>query len=135
MKGAYLEQIIAHLVTKGVAAYEPPRQTRSVLLYWRKLEEWAEVLHEWVFGFMYDPLTRAETGPCTGCEHWPDQHNPDVLRDHGAADRVATVRYTAYVAQDGDWDTCEDGSCTDYCHCGRRGCEVLLAEEIADPAE
>ncbi|KZV69702.1 ESCRT-II complex vps25 subunit [Peniophora sp. CONT] len=47
VKGGYLEHILAHLVTKGVAAYEPPKQTRSVLLYWRLPEEWAEVLHEW----------------------------------------------------------------------------------------
>ncbi|KAF9014096.1 ESCRT-II complex subunit-domain-containing protein [Cyathus striatus] len=44
----YLFAIIAAMVTKNVAAYEPPKQDRSVLLYWRLPEEWAEVLHEWV---------------------------------------------------------------------------------------
>ena len=36
------------MVSKGLAEYEPPKQTRSVLLYWRSQEEWAEALHEWV---------------------------------------------------------------------------------------
>ena len=36
------------MVSKEVAVYEPPKQTRSVLLYWRLPEEWAEVLHGWV---------------------------------------------------------------------------------------
>ncbi|KAJ8496039.1 hypothetical protein ONZ51_g1334 [Trametes cubensis] len=33
--------------TKGHAVYEPPRQTSSVLLYWRTPEEWAQVLYDW----------------------------------------------------------------------------------------
>ena len=36
------------MVEKNVAAYEPSKQTRSVLLYWRRPEEWAEALHSWV---------------------------------------------------------------------------------------
>jgi len=36
------------MVAKDLAVYEPVKQTRSVLLYWRLPEEWAEVLHEWV---------------------------------------------------------------------------------------
>jgi len=33
---------------KNLAVYEPPKQTRSILIYWRLPEEWAEVLYEWV---------------------------------------------------------------------------------------
>jgi ESCRT-II complex subunit VPS25 len=36
------------MVRKNLAVYEPPKQTRAVVLYWRLPEEWAEVLHEWV---------------------------------------------------------------------------------------
>ena len=36
------------MVAKNLAVHEPAKQTRSVLLYWRLPEEWAEVLHEWV---------------------------------------------------------------------------------------
>ncbi|TEB22013.1 ESCRT-II complex, vps25 subunit [Coprinellus micaceus] len=43
----HLESILTAMVVKGVAAYEPAKQTRSVLLYWRLPEEWAEVLHQW----------------------------------------------------------------------------------------
>ncbi|TFY61503.1 hypothetical protein EVJ58_g4475 [Rhodofomes roseus] len=38
---------MADMVSKNLAVYEPPRQTRTVLLHWRLPEEWAEVLHEW----------------------------------------------------------------------------------------
>lgn len=31
-----------------MAVYEPTKQTRSVLLFWRQPEEWAEALHAWV---------------------------------------------------------------------------------------
>lgn len=35
------------MVSKNKAMYEPVKQTRSVLLFWRLPEEWAEVLHDW----------------------------------------------------------------------------------------
>jgi ESCRT-II complex subunit VPS25 len=44
----HLSHILSTMVGKNVAAYEPSRQTRSVLLYWRLPEEWAEALHSWV---------------------------------------------------------------------------------------
>ncbi|EIN03837.1 winged helix DNA-binding domain-containing protein [Punctularia strigosozonata HHB-11173 SS5] len=43
----YLAYILSELVKRKQAVYDPPRQTRSVILYWRLPEEWAEVLHEW----------------------------------------------------------------------------------------
>lgn len=45
---SHLENVLSAMVSKGVAAYEPAKQTRVVLLYWRLPEEWAEVLHQWV---------------------------------------------------------------------------------------
>ncbi|KAF5389134.1 hypothetical protein D9757_004988 [Collybiopsis confluens] len=45
---SYLSYILAQMVSQKVAAYDPPKQDRSVLIYWRLPEEWAEVLHEWV---------------------------------------------------------------------------------------
>jgi ESCRT-II complex subunit VPS25 len=36
------------MVERNVAVYDPSKQTRSVLLYWRLPEEWAQVLHGWV---------------------------------------------------------------------------------------
>lgn len=44
---SHLAHIMEDMVTKNKAVYEPARQTRSVLLYWRTPEEWAEVLHNW----------------------------------------------------------------------------------------
>ena len=44
----YLSDILAAMVDRNVAAYEPAKQTRAVLVYWRLPEEWAEVLYDWV---------------------------------------------------------------------------------------
>lgn len=44
----YLTFLLEALVTKNSASYEPPKQDRAVLLYWRTPEEWGEVLHKWV---------------------------------------------------------------------------------------
>ncbi|KAI0339559.1 ESCRT-II complex vps25 subunit [Trametopsis cervina] len=44
---SHLSAILADMVSKNIAIYEPIRQTRSVLLYWRTPDEWAEVLHSW----------------------------------------------------------------------------------------
>lgn len=48
LKAPYLSSILASLVAQGLAIYDPPKQTRSVLLYWRLPSEWAEILFEWV---------------------------------------------------------------------------------------
>ncbi|KAF8972780.1 ESCRT-II complex subunit-domain-containing protein [Flammula alnicola] len=44
----HLSDIIAVMVDRNLATYEPPKQTRSALIYWRLPEEWAEVLYDWV---------------------------------------------------------------------------------------
>jgi len=44
----HLSNIISTMVSKNLAAYEPPKQTRSALIFWRLPEEWAEVLYDWV---------------------------------------------------------------------------------------
>jgi len=49
MLSAYLSDILATMVGKNVAAYEPAKQTRAVLVYWRLPDEWAEVLYDWAF--------------------------------------------------------------------------------------
>jgi len=44
---SHLSYLFTEMIAKNMAAYEPVKQTRSILLYWRLPEEWAEVLHEW----------------------------------------------------------------------------------------
>ncbi|OCH87539.1 ESCRT-II complex vps25 subunit [Obba rivulosa] len=44
---AHLASLIADMVSKNLASYDPPNQTRSVLLWWRQPDEWAEVLYQW----------------------------------------------------------------------------------------
>jgi len=36
------------MVSEGAAFFEPPRQTRSVVVCWKTVEEWAEMLFDWV---------------------------------------------------------------------------------------
>lgn len=43
----HLSRLLAVMVTQNLAVYEPPKQTRTVLLYWRLPEEWADVLYDW----------------------------------------------------------------------------------------
>ena len=44
---SYLESILAAMVTKNQAAFEPPKQTRAAIIFWRTPEEWADVLYTW----------------------------------------------------------------------------------------
>ncbi|KAI3616420.1 vacuolar protein-sorting-associated, partial [Moniliophthora roreri] len=45
---SYLTYLMETMVARGFAEYDPPRQTKSVLLYWQSPDEWAEALHSWV---------------------------------------------------------------------------------------
>jgi ESCRT-II complex subunit VPS25 len=45
----HLSNILEAMVQQNLAVYEPPKQTRSVLVFWRLPEEWAEVLYDWVW--------------------------------------------------------------------------------------
>ncbi|KAH7922619.1 ESCRT-II complex vps25 subunit [Leucogyrophana mollusca] len=47
MLPSHLSSILASMVSKNLAVYEPPKQIHAVLLYWRLPEEWADVLHSW----------------------------------------------------------------------------------------
>lgn len=50
LKKRHLEDLTRIMVTAGDAAYEPEKQTSTILLYWRRPEQWAETIHEWVRG-------------------------------------------------------------------------------------
>lgn len=50
---SHLLSLMASMVSQNLAVYEPPKQTRAVILYWRLPEEWAEVLHEWVISVKF----------------------------------------------------------------------------------
>lgn len=43
-----LKQLLAHMATEGSAAADPPKQTTTYLLYWRKPEEWGQLIYDWV---------------------------------------------------------------------------------------
>lgn len=67
---SHLSYIMADMVSKNLAVYEPAKQTRSVLLYWRSPEEWAETLHGWVrrdiIAKLCDYLTARSQADSTG---------------------------------------------------------------------
>jgi ESCRT-II complex subunit VPS25 len=44
----HLAHLLGVMISKDLAVYEPAKQSRATLLYWRLPEEWAEVLYEWV---------------------------------------------------------------------------------------
>ncbi|PCH44517.1 ESCRT-II complex vps25 subunit, partial [Wolfiporia cocos MD-104 SS10] len=47
LRTSHLSYLLADMVSRNMAIYDPPKQTHCVLLYWRLPGEWAEVLHEW----------------------------------------------------------------------------------------
>ena len=49
----HLDYLIKTMVVEGAAFYEPAKQTRSVIICWKKVEEWAETLYDWVRVFFF----------------------------------------------------------------------------------
>lgn len=43
-----LKQLLAHMAAEGSAAADPPKQGAMYLLYWRKPEEWGQLIYDWV---------------------------------------------------------------------------------------
>jgi hypothetical protein len=68
---------MAALVAKNLAVYEPSKQTRAVLLYWRLPEEWADVLHAWVSTSFHRNLN--DLSSHTGNSNRPTKHHPHFL--------------------------------------------------------
>ena len=74
-----MEQLLVALVLHSEAFYEPAKQTRIVMLLWRTVDEWAEVLHSWVHlppAFVLGALTPQLAGRFDGAT----QHNINILR-------------------------------------------------------
>lgn len=43
-----LRQLMAHMAKEGHAAADPPKSTSTYLLYWRKPEDWGQLIYDWV---------------------------------------------------------------------------------------
>lgn len=109
------------MVRKNLAVYDPPKQTRAVVLYWRLPEEWAEVLHEWVRA--PDPikslpwLTLRAPPPLSlsglslrlsisaGDENRTVEHDTDVLRDFEPTRAVCALGNSRVASAGFDLDT------------------------------
>ena len=79
---SHLAQLLATMVAQNVAAYEPPKQTRAVLLFWRQPEEWAEVLYNWVT--CPHTVQALFLMPSLGDGNRATQHHIDFLRYYGS---------------------------------------------------
>lgn len=103
------------MVQRGCAAYEPSKQTSSVLLYWRLPEEWADVLHRWVcIAFFQNDGWNVEL--LSGDRHWPAKHDHDLLRDHRPSDCFTPLRHTRFSAKEGDIDLVQERKGPDNQH-------------------
>ncbi|WVQ79893.1 hypothetical protein IAT38_001993 [Cryptococcus sp. DSM 104549] len=43
-----MKQLLTEMVKNGEAAPDPPKQDTRYLLYWRKPEEWGDIIYHWV---------------------------------------------------------------------------------------
>lgn len=119
---SYLSFLLAALVTKNQANYEPSKQDRSVLLYWRTPEEWGEVLHEWVSLLtVIQGIAMLIISFCrftrTGYHDRAAQHYPDFLRDRLPSHRFCAFWDTDCTPSESHCESIEDWARTDY----RRG--------------
>ena len=77
---SHLSNLMETMVAKNQAAYEPPKQTRSVLIYWRLPEEWAEVLYDWVCNSLFCfPFSFLISFDCIGGLDGTTEYHPDIL--------------------------------------------------------
>ena len=67
----YLSFLLSQLVLRNQAAYEPSRQTHSVILYWRTAEEWGDILHNWVSLIENSYPLVLILYYCEGDSYWP----------------------------------------------------------------
>ncbi|CAG8475752.1 8706_t:CDS:2 [Ambispora gerdemannii] len=44
-----LQEIISEMVKEGTAEWDPPNKKTSAIIHWRKPEEWATLIYNWVF--------------------------------------------------------------------------------------
>ena len=122
LKSTQLADIIDIMVRKNLAIYEPPKQTRAVVLYWRLPEEWAEVLHEWVRAPFPIPFLHLNqlfsTSPSpfvwslsfslslsAGDENRTGEHDTDVLRDYESTRAVCALWSSRVASTQCDIDT------------------------------
>ncbi|KAI5451166.1 hypothetical protein NCC49_002042 [Naganishia albida] len=43
-----IKQFVSHLLKEGLISPDPPGQSSTYLIYWKKPEEWASVIYAWV---------------------------------------------------------------------------------------
>jgi hypothetical protein len=89
----HLESILSRLVSNKLAEFEPPNQTRSVIVYWRKPEEWAEALHDWVSINLMSILTRHRSS--AGESNRAVQYYFDSVRDTEPRHPLSLYRHSS----------------------------------------
>ncbi|KAJ9108064.1 hypothetical protein QFC20_003633 [Naganishia adeliensis] len=43
-----IKQFVSHLLKEGLISPDPPQQSSTYLIYWKKPEEWASIIYTWV---------------------------------------------------------------------------------------
>ena len=146
LKPGLLAHILGIMVSKNLAVYEPAKQTRAVLLYWRLPEEWAEVLHEWVRVSLFPSHHNTQGGLC-GSRLWPHpylpcwgpvvfagdvngaaEHDLDVVRDRESSCVVCVVGDPRVATPQCDCDTRQERSSPTHQHSRWGRCTTLSAQ-------
>ena len=123
---SHLSALISSMVSNNLAVYEPSKQTRSVLLFWRQPEEWAEVLHAWVGTIDGASFSDAHFGP--GLVFGTNEYDPHFLRHYRAACAITTVWHSNNTSSQGNQYPCQVWPCSDDCHCRWRRREIPLGD-------
>jgi hypothetical protein len=90
------------MVAAGSAEYDPPKPAKgqlpsAAMVLWRKPEEWANLIYDWVSFDCCHPLPSSSLSPasltmtfdCTGQGEWPHKQYYDILRaDRGRRSRT-----------------------------------------------
>ena len=146
LKPGLLAHILDVMVSKNLAVYEPAKQTRAVLLYWRLPEEWAEVLHEWVRVSLFSSHhirktcaahTDATSYPCPPCwgfavfsgdVNGAIEYDLDVVRDCESSCVVGALGDPRVAAPQRDWDTRPEQPSATHQHIRWGRCTALPAQ-------
>jgi hypothetical protein len=81
------------MVEKNLAVYEPPKQTRSVLIHWRLPEEWAEVLYDWVCVFFVFVFWFSDCLWVSGGFDGTAEYHPNVFGYNRSSSRIFVDEY------------------------------------------
>ena len=121
------------LVAKNLAVYEPPKQARSILLYWRLPEEWAEVLYDWVTSHAISrtpPARHLLTCIVVGVFNRAAEHYFNIHGHYRSTRRIPLDEYTDPTFTESYLDPRENRTIATYHDRRWRRCALLDERQI-----